>query len=62
MPHSIIEIDWDIDAFGGAACGTPLKLHVSFRLTQFRHDGRFSSRGRYENTNRREESSVLTKP
>jgi len=23
MSHSIIEIDSNIDAFGGAACGTP---------------------------------------
>jgi hypothetical protein len=43
MPRSRIEIDSDKDAFGGAVCGTSLKLHVSFRLTQFRHDGRFSS-------------------
>jgi hypothetical protein len=53
MPCSIIEIDSDFDAFGGAACGTSLKLHVSFRLTQFRHDGRFSSHYRiseYEST------------
>ena len=56
MPRSIIEIDSDIDAFGGAACGTSLKLHVSFRLTQFRHDGRFSSHYRYENMNRHKES------
>jgi hypothetical protein len=60
MPPSVIEIDWDADIFGGAACGTSLRLHFSSLLMQFLHDGRVSSHYRYWDTNPHKELSVLT--
>jgi hypothetical protein len=60
MPPSIIETDWDVEIFGGAACGTSLRLHFSSLLMQFRHDGRVSSHCRYWNANPHKELSALT--
>ena len=60
MRPSIIEIDWDADIFGGADCGTSLRVHFSSLLMQFRHDGRVSSHCRYWNANSHKEFSVLT--